>query len=169
MSDFADFGGIFGGSQAAPAGVEGPLMANGDFYSQPQGPDYGKIFTAIGKVGFGVGSAFQDLGAAKQEKASGKIASQIASDESLRITNQGLKHASAVRAATGAQGTTGAGSPLISELNNIQNAQTDARTRIYQGNLEKYYANQRAKAYKNKVPADLLSGILGGASLFKTE
>ncbi len=45
------------------------------------------------------------------------------------------------RAVAGAQGTTGAGSPLFAELQSIQNAMTDTRTRLYQSNIEKYYAD----------------------------
>ena len=39
---------------------------------------------------------------------------------------------------------------------------TDARTRLYQGNIEKYYTDQKAKNYLYKAPADLLTALLGG-------
>lgn len=71
------------------------------------------------------------------------------------------------RAVAGAQGTTGAGSPLFAELQSIQNAMTDTRTRLYQSNIEKYYADQKAKNFLYKAPEDLLKQLIAGAELFK--
>jgi hypothetical protein len=130
-------------------------------------PDYSKTFSAIAKGGLAIGAAGRDIGGYRSEKAMGKVAEKIASREAYQITQKGLKNASAVRAITGAQGTTGAGSPLLAELQHIQAATTDARTRLYQGNIEKYYADQKAKNYLYKAPADLLAALLQGSELFK--
>jgi hypothetical protein len=125
-------------------------------------PDYSKTFMAIGRAGLGIGAAGRDIGAYRTEKAIGKVAQQIAGREAYQLTQQGFKVASRARAVTGAQGTTGAGSPLFAELTSIQNAMTDARTRLYQGNIEKYYTDQKAKNYLYKAPANLLTALLGG-------
>jgi hypothetical protein len=130
-------------------------------------PDYSKTFQAIARAGIGIGAAARDIGEYRTQKAIGKEATRIAGREAYQLTQKGLKHASAVRAIAGAQGTTGAGSPLLAELNAIQTGTTEARTRIYQGNIEKYYADQKAKNAIYKAPADLLTALIAGSELFK--
>jgi hypothetical protein len=133
----------------------------------PPSSDYSKVFSAIAKAGTGIGAAGRDIGAYRSEKAMGEIAKENAEKDAFRIANKGLKIASAARAVTGAQGTTGAGSPLLAELESIQAAQTEALQRLYEGNIEKFYADQRAKKHLYKAPGDLLEGLLPGAELFK--
>jgi hypothetical protein len=135
----------------------------------PPGSDYSKVFSAITRAGMGIGAAGRDIGGYRSEKAMGKLAKENAQKDAYRIAQKGLKNASGVRAITGAQGTTGAGSPLLAELQAIQAAQTDARARLYEGNIEKFYADQRAKKYLHKAPGDLLEGLLPGAELFKEQ
>jgi hypothetical protein len=118
-------------------------------------------------VGAGIGAAGRDIGGYRSEKAMGKVAQQIAGREAYQLTQRGLKNASTVRAIAGAQGTTGVGSPLFAELQTIQAAMTDARTKLYQGNINKYYADQEAKNYLYKAPGDLLTALLQGSELFK--
>jgi hypothetical protein len=151
-----------GGTVHTPEGG----IAPGTVY-RPPSADYSKTFSAITRAGMGIGEAGRDIGGYRSEKAMGRLAKENAQKDAYRIAQKGLKNASGVRAIAGAQGTTGAGSPLLAELQAIQAAQTDARTRLYEGNIEKYYADQRAKKYLHKAPGDLLEGLLPGAELFK--
>lgn len=150
----------------APGTYQYPNSPFPDTYIPPSS-DNSKVFAAIANAGTGIGAFGRDIGGYRSEKAMGKIAKANAEKDAFRLANKGLKNASQVRAITGAQGTTGAGSPLLAELQAIQSAQTEARTRLYEGNIEKYYADQRAKRYLFKAPGDLLEGLLPGAELFK--
>ena len=145
----------------------GSVEAASPFPNNYVPPDYGKTFTALSKTGFAIGEAGRAIGGYRTEKAMGKEAQKIARDKAYQLTQKGLKDASRARAITGAQGRTGAGSPLFAELATIQSAVTDARTRLYQGNIEKYYSDERAKGYIDKAPADILKALLQGSSMFK--
>ena len=72
---------------------------------------------------------------------------------------KGRRLLSSARAIAGAQGSAD-GAPLISELNILQAAHTDATTRLYKGNIAAYHARETAKAAYMKAPADLLEGIV---------
>lgn len=148
--------GIFTGGR--PPGVEGPLLPNGQFYSTPQTSDYLSAFT---KVGVGIGAAGRSIGAGRTAEAEGKIAGRIARIEAERERMKGRRLASTARAITGAQGTTGEGSPALAEWALLQAANTDAKTRIYEGNVREYHARQEARAAYFKAPGDLLAALLG--------
>ena len=130
-------------------------------------PDYGKTFQSLTKAGFAIGAVGRDIGGYRSEKAIGKVAEKIARDKAFQLTQEGLKAASSARAITGAQGRTGAGSPLFAELQSIQTFVTDARKAGYAGNIKKYEHGLEAKKYINKAPADILTALLEGGSLFK--
>jgi hypothetical protein len=129
--------------------------------------DNGKTLEAITKTGFAIGAAGRDIGGYRAESTMGKVAEKIAREKAFQITQAGLKARSRVAAITGTQGRTGAGSPLLAELATIQAAVTDSRTARYEGNVEKYQASARAKKYAYKAPADVLTALLEGSSLFK--
>jgi hypothetical protein len=160
--------GEWAGQTYAPGTYQYPQSPFPDTYIPPAA-DYSKTFSAITRAGMGIGAAGRDIGGYRSEKAMGRLARENAQKDAYRIAQKGLKNASGVRAITGAQGTTGAGSPLLAELQAIQAAQTDARARLYEGNIEKFYADQRAKKYLHKAPGDLLEGLLPGAELFKEQ
>ena len=150
------------GFPTAPASYTPPAV-----YPNLNAPDYGKTFQAIAKTGVAIGAAGRDIGGYRSERAMGRVAKEIANKEAYQLTQKGLKDASRARAITGAQGRTGAGSPLFAEIQSIQSAVTYARNRLYQGSIEKYYSSERAKRYINKAPKDILDALIQGSSLFK--
>ena len=133
-----------------------------------QAPTYDQAqLDALSKAGFALGRAGRDIGEYRQNKALGKEAALIARRAAFQRTMAGLKQASAIRAATGAQGRTGAGSPLLAELSSIQEASNDARNEIYKGNIAQFQANQRAKKSLYSAGGSILEMLLQGASIFK--
>jgi hypothetical protein len=128
--------------------------------------DYGKTFDAIAKGGMAIGAAGRDIGGYRSEKAMGKVAEKIARDKAFQITQAGLKAASRARAITGAQGRTGEGSPLFAELVSKRLLPTPGPpdTRAMSRSIR---PGERAKKYLYKAPADVLTALMGGSSLFK--
>jgi len=160
----AMLGGLFPSGMGRPPGVEGPVLPNGDFYSQPQTPDYSKLFRAA----IGIGNAGRDIGEGRVGLVQGKISEKIAKAEAGRIEARGRRLKSTATAIAGAQGSA-EGLPLLSELSILQAAHQDATTRLYQGNIEKFAAEQKAKRAFYKAPADLLDSLIDpktGKSLF---
>jgi len=131
---------------------------------QAKTPDYTGLFRAA----IGIGNAGRDIGEGRAALAQGKVAQQIAKVEAGRIEARGRRLKSTAAAIAGAQGSA-EGLPLLSELSILQAAHQDATTRLYQGNIEKFAAEQKAKRAFYKAPADLLDSLIDpktGKSLF---
>jgi hypothetical protein len=183
--DIPNFAAMFGGTPTItnPPGTSPPggpwiyLPQGGEVNTPPGGvppttvytpnADYSKTLDALSKSGFAVGRAGRQIGEYRTNKALGKETAKIARQEAFQKTMEGLKAASRARAVTGAQGRTGAGSPLLAELSSIQAASTDARNRLYQGNIEKFGFDQRAKKNLYGGAGDILEALLAGSSIFK--
>jgi hypothetical protein len=140
-------------------------------------PSSGIDTTTMANLAVGIGKAGQSIAAGRAAQQEAKIAQQLAKIEVGRELIKGRRMASAARAITGAQGTTMEGSPLLAELQILQAATQDAKAQKYAGNINEYYAKQKAKkafyeapadlfsGFKKQTSADLLSEYLGGKSL----
>lgn len=157
--------GAYGSVYTSPAGTVESVSPFPNSYVPPTST--GDNLQALTKTGFALGAAGRAIGGYRQEKAMGKIAETLARQKAFRLTNEGLKAASRARAVAGAQGRTGAGSPLLAELASVQNAVTDARSALYEGNVAKFESDQRAKKQLYKAPEEILKALLSGSSLFK--
>ena len=113
----------------------------------------------LSKLGVGIGEAGRSIAAGRAADAEAKIAQKLAKVEAGKEAIKGRRLASAARAIQGAQGTTGEGSPLLSELQILQAATQDMKSQLYAGNTNEYYAKQKAKKAYYQAPADLFGGF----------
>ena len=107
----------------------------------------------------GIGDVGRSIGAGRTAQAEGKIAGKIARIEAEKEKAKGRRLASTARAIAGAQGSA-EGLPIMAELNILQAAKTDADAELFKGNVNKYYAHQKAKAGYMGAAGDLLETVL---------
>lgn len=171
--DPSAFGGMFSSVPDLAAGY------TGTGYSAPAisagytgGADYSKTFLALARGLEGVNAGIKSFGEGRALDKQAALSRDTARLEAESIRLRGRRLVSTARAVTGAQGSpVGEGSPLLAELNLLQQAERDASARIYGGAIDSYLAKKKAKQSYMRIPSDLAEGAINtyqgyaGASL----
>ena len=161
----AMIGGLFSGAQTYAPGTYGSVYDVGSVQGASPFPDSyvpadaNTRLAAFAEMAKGIGDAGRSIGAGRTAEAEGRLANKIARIEAEKEKVKGRRLASTGRAIAGAQGSA-EGLPLLSELNILQAAHTDANAELFRGNIAEYHARQTARAAYMQAPGDLLSGLL---------
>ncbi len=144
-----------GATMTLPPGVSAPA-------GMSQAVDWQSLAMKIARVGPYIGAAGADIGQYRGGMAAASAAQKAGKAAANQVMQQGFKTAARARAVVGAQGTTEKGSPINQEMSIINDANLEARNRIYEGNIQAYYSQQRAIAALYKTPQDLLRAVMAG-------